>query len=341
MIRHIALASSLALALIVGMASPSHASNSVEDPTVEALTNVAKAANEDETGGLLNVLDGTASVGTDIANDVAIDAIVDNTPIIIPTRLGKPVAVGTGSQSVEILRPSKNDAGVSIVQEGVIANDAADGTTTVTAVKKDGTLQIASIIEGVDSPERFNYAISLPEGARLELTNGQPFIWNGQSNLIGAFAPAWAKDSRGVNVPTRYEVSGNILTQVVDHHATERFSYPIVADPAYRRGMIDRVKWERWANGGWEVRLTVTWLARVTQPVNPAIVYAQGLADLREHHPRSMQYKTMAQQWDCHVIGLPGTVNIDLESHRRSWDGWRAGIIPSVLQGDPARACNW
>ncbi|WP_315636676.1 MULTISPECIES: hypothetical protein [Microbacterium] len=159
--------------------------------------------------------------------------------------------------------------------------------------------------------------------------------------MIGGFFPAWAKDAAGNDVPTHYELAGNTLTQVVEHEELTEGQYPVVADPAYRRGMISQVKWERWANGGWEIRLTVTALARATQPINPAIVYSEGLADLREHHPRGMAKKTMAQQWDCHVVGLPGTINIDLESYRKSWDGWRAGIIPAVLQGNPAKACNW
>lgn len=161
-----------------------------------------------------------------------------------------------------------------------------------------------------------------------------------EGNLIGGFTPAWATDANGNDVPTRYELNGSTLTQIVDHQSAD-VAYPVVADPAYSRGMIHSVIWERWARGGWEIRLQVTALARWTQLVDPAIVYTEGLRDLRQHHPRSMASATMAQQWDCHVVGLPGTINIDLESYRRSYPGWRAGLLPSIIKRNPAAACNW
>ncbi|MGP9652444.1 hypothetical protein ACT3TP_18445, partial [Glutamicibacter sp. AOP38-B1-38] len=41
---------------------------------------------------------------------------------------------------------------------------------------------------------------------------------------------------------------------------------------------------------------------------------------------------TMAQQWDCHVRGLHLVKNVDLESKRKSWPGWRKGIPSAVLK---------
>ncbi|WP_315552480.1 hypothetical protein [Microbacterium aurum] len=261
--------------------------------------------------------------------------------IEVPASPTEPVVVGEGDKAVGIHRPGDPSTEVSELQNGVGTHEIVGGSEVVTAVKADSTVQIATVLNDASAPGRFDYAIDLPEGARLELSNGQPFVWAADGSMIGGFFPAWAIDASGQSVATHYEVAGNVLTQVVEHENDTELTYPIVADPAYRRGMIDQVKWERWANGGWEIRLTVTTLARVTQPINPAIVDTEGLRDLREHHPRGMEKRTMAQQWDCHVVGLPGTINIDLESYRRSWDDWRAGIIPAILQGNPAKACNW
>jgi hypothetical protein len=49
--------------------------------------------------------------------------------------------------------------------------------------------------------------------------------------VIGYVSPPWAVDSRGVKVPTHYQLNGNQLTQVVDH-ASRNVTYPVVADPA-------------------------------------------------------------------------------------------------------------
>ncbi|MFE7196542.1 hypothetical protein [Microbacterium oxydans] len=49
--------------------------------------------------------------------------------------------------------------------------------------------------------------------------------------VLGSFAAPWAKDSAGKDVPTRYELNGQTLTQVVDHDSSS--TYPVVADPTY------------------------------------------------------------------------------------------------------------
>lgn len=323
-------------ALVLGLASPALGSSSEQSSVADALEVVADATRHQTDAEMTDVLGNTA----DIPGGESISTIED-VPIAVPASLGEPVVVGEGSEAVGIRRPGGADSPLTVVKDGVSAHSVTDSSQVVTAVKDDSTVQIATLLQNATAPERYDYVIDVPEGARLELRNGQPFIWATDGSLIGGFFPAWAVDAEGRDVPTRYEVEGNTLTQVVLHRAASSVAYPILADPAHRRGMIDQVKWERWANGGWEVRLTVTPLARFTQPVNPAIVYTEGLADLREHHPRSMAYRTMAQQWDCHVVGLPGTVNIDLESYRRSWDGWRSGIGVAVIRGNPAKACNW
>lgn len=329
--------SGLAVAVLVGgLASPALAATSDEPDVTDVLKSVADATRQSENAELFDVLSGTASIpGDESASKVG------DVQITVPSSLSDPVVVGEGAEAVGIHRPGESDQPADSVQDGVSAHELADGSEVVTAVKADSTVQIATILNDVGAPERFAYPITIPEGSRLELVNGQPFVWAADGSMIGGFFPAWAVDAAGQTVPTHYELDGNTLTQVVEHHSASDVQYPVVADPAYRRGMIDQVKWERWANGGWEVRLTVTGLARATQPINPAIVYTEGLADLREHHPCSMAYRTMAQQWDCHVVGLPGTINIDLESYRRSWDGWRAGIGHAVITGNPAKACNW
>lgn len=322
--------------LVGGLASPALASTADEPDVIDTLTSVADATQQSENAELIDLLSDTAAVpGGESASKVG------DVQITVPSSLADPVVIGEGADAVRIYRPGETDDPAASVQNGVSAHTLPDGSDIVTAVKADSTVQIATILQDANAPERYAYPITVPEGARLELVNGQPFVWAADGSMIGGFFPAWAVDAAGQSVPTHYELESGVLTQVVEHHSASGVQYPVVADPAYRRGMIDQVKWERWANGGWEVRLTVTALARFTQPVNPAIVYTAGLADLREHHPRSMAYRTMAQQWDCHVVGLLGTFNIDLESYRRSWDGWRAGIGHAVITGNPAKACNW
>lgn len=315
--------------------SPRGGGATVIESVIEANANVADGRSALDT----DLVHDAAWVPTDAASSAAVDAIVQGIHVVIPSSADAPVTVGSGELAVTIGRPAQAAGAGVAVRPGVVAN-AGDAMTTVTSVNADGSAQIGVIIDTAEAPEAFEFDLGVPAGATASMENGQVFIFAGDGDLVGGFAPPWATDANGVSVPTRFELVGDSLIQHVEHRRSD-VAYPVVADPAYANGMISQVKHERWANGGWEVRLTVTALARWTQPVNPGFVYSAGLKDLREHHPRSMQYKTMAQQWDCHVVGLPGTVNIDLESYRRSWDGWRAGILPALIQSNPALACNW
>lgn len=261
----------------------------------------------------------------------------------VPTSPGGPVQISAeGGEYIEIYRPFDPDAEDAVgISPGVVENYGEE-FTTVTSIQDGGDVQIATIIHNAISPEIYEYGLGLPEGAVAFKAHGGILIEDSEGELIGGFTPPpWAVDAEGDPVPTSYELNGSTLVQRIDHADVEGIKYPVVADPAYNRGMIKEVKHERWANGGWELRLTVTALARWYQPFNPGYVYSEGLKDLREHHPRSMAKDTMAQQWDCHVTGLPGTINIDLESYRKRWPGWRSGILGAVLSGNPARACNW
>lgn len=61
----------------------------------------------------------------------------------------------------------------------------------------------------------------------LLLDNGSVSVSDGENFLGGIDAP-WAVDAEGRSLPTRYEISGSTLTQVVD---TTDATFPVVADP--------------------------------------------------------------------------------------------------------------
>jgi hypothetical protein len=47
---------------------------------------------------------------------------------------------------------------------------------------------------------------------------------------LGVIAAPWARDANGRAIPTRYEIQGTTLVQVVDHRRPG-VVYPVVADP--------------------------------------------------------------------------------------------------------------
>lgn len=62
--------------------------------------------------------------------------------------------------------------------------------------------------------------------------DGSAVITGAAGELLVTTTSPWAVDAGGAPVPTRYEVDGNNLIQVVDHGDGD-YAYPIVADPTY------------------------------------------------------------------------------------------------------------
>jgi hypothetical protein len=114
---------------------------------------------------------------------------------------------------------------------GVVAYDNKNGSTTVPVVLSNGTVQINTVIDNADAPKRYDYAITIPEGASLtQDANGTVAVVAADGAPLRIFGEAWAKDAEGEPVPTHYEAHGATLTQVIDF--TEATAFPVVADPS-------------------------------------------------------------------------------------------------------------
>lgn len=90
--------------------------------------------------------------------------------------------------------------------------------------------QLLSVLTSKDSPRRVSY--TFPGQDLQALPDGSVAVVNpaGRGNLVARIEKPWAKDATGATVSTRYEVNGDVLTQVVTPTATTQF--PVVADPS-------------------------------------------------------------------------------------------------------------
>lgn len=114
---------------------------------------------------------------------------------------------------------------------GTMSFDNNNGTSSVSLIREDGAVQVATVIADASAPTRFEYPITLPPGARLIADGAGAVIVDAEGASIGSFQAPWARDADGRPVPTRYDVHGATLTQIVDHRGS--FTYPVVADPTY------------------------------------------------------------------------------------------------------------
>jgi len=72
---------------------------------------------------------------------------------------------------------------------------------------------------------------TVPEGTNKAdfYTPGEIYVINGVGDVAETVDPAWAYDAKNNPVPTRYEMRGNELVQVIDFN--ENTAFPVVADP--------------------------------------------------------------------------------------------------------------
>lgn len=184
-------------ALFLGSASPARAAESVD--FADRLTEIALV--EDAVGLESSPLesvaeDGAVTVGVGAASSLVLE---------LPTA-GEPVGEVDGR---------------FLVGEG----DAAFAVTPT----RDGA-QVLVGIDSAEAPTRYAFGIDVPDGhAPTIRPDGSVEITDGRTVVARVAAP-WAVDAAGRAVPTRFEVSADGITQVVEHRVG-RVTYPVVADP--------------------------------------------------------------------------------------------------------------
>lgn len=92
----------------------------------------------------------------------------------------------------------------------------------------DGSTRIQTVIASAGSPHEFGYRMDGYQPYQAD--TGEVIFIGDQNNAVPVAAP-WATDADGVAVPTRYEIRGGELFQVVTPNAST--AYPVVADPTW------------------------------------------------------------------------------------------------------------
>jgi hypothetical protein len=243
-------------------------------------------------------------------------AMINGNAITIPQDPAGGVSVDSDSAPrITISLPTATKADdLAIVSSGAVAFDNNDGSITVPVIKDDGTLAINTLITGADSPTRYTYRLTIPGGARLALTPDGGAQVKGEDGVsLAIFEPAWARDSTGAPVPSRFIVDGATLTQIVDHDA-DGVSYPVVADPWWRPAYISHVSWFRRPQG-WTLGVVPTKFGRVTSFAARGSAWREVQVKARSALNRSMYL-----QFVCHADWAP--------PWRPSWnlDTWRRDV---------------
>ena len=168
----------------------------------------------------------TREVATEVATAVATEGQPASTGAaeVIDTKAG--VATALPGSSTSIVIPGGDVAGTT--RSSTVIEGAGNSQAAVQDVGNDGK-RVAFIINGANDPTR--YQLSFAGASSLATAqDGSTMVIGPDGDVDAVVEVPWAKDANGVDVPTRYEISGTTLTQVVDHK-TESYAYPITADP--------------------------------------------------------------------------------------------------------------
>lgn len=192
-------------------------------------------------------------------------------------------------------------AGPEVAADGTVVYESGLGAPDVAVQTFDSGIRVQTVLHDDAAQRRHEYAVVVPPGGRIDRTeDGGLLVLDASSVPLGGFGAPWAKDATGADVPTHYQVTGDVVTQVVEVGSTA--TYPVVADPWL---WVDLVQSARWVQrpDGWTLEVTPTGWARAN-----AGGYAVGAAGWSELYAkyrnvgRGIRYNLdgMRDQWICH-----------------------------------------
>lgn len=226
---------------------------------------------------------------------------------------------------------------VALAEGGTAVFSAGEDYSVAPLPHADGSVQIVTVIESNEAPDRYDYQLSGPSVNTLQIVdNGMVFLLDAEGKFAGGVSAPWAFDANGVAVPTHFEVHGTTLTQVVDHKSGS-FAYPISADPWLGINLWGLI-WTDTYSGQTRINLNLSQWGKDNWTTPPLILLGAGWDEALNRSPgiRSAltSKETIHQQFDCHAFGAPfaGTWNLEKFRPTRTVD-WSFGVA--------IHHCNW
>lgn len=106
----------------------------------------------------------------------------------------------------------------------------ADATSATYVKPTPDGAQVIFAASNEDQVDSFRVGLPVSVSSVESQADGSIFVDQSDEKNLFIRAP-WARDSKGADLPTRYEFEGNILVQKVE--VTAQTEYPVIADPAW------------------------------------------------------------------------------------------------------------
>lgn len=349
-IRILASLSALSMGVAGATAAQADSSNRAADATPSA---TAQRAYKAVAGADRKWTDAAADVPANASGKDAIKTTQQGISISVPNDPSSKMTIAGRNGKVSVGLPFSGSASKAASSHaGTVAFDNKNGSSTTPIVRKDGSVQINTVINGARAPKRYAYKMQVPEGAKIQRVGSSVLVTKGEK-MVAGIAPAWAKDAKGKSVPTHYELKGNTVTQVVDHGS--QYAYPIVADPWMGGDLFGTLEKDRpdtdkshgtvfsgelsaWGHSVYRSTPPYRWGAVV--PLGTWIIEKVGWREWKDRLVGQNPPETLQQQYTCHAYYAYFVVGAgwhwDIELLRRSNPDWNK--YPwSFLQ----HKCNW
>lgn len=186
------------------------------------------------------------------------------------------------------------------------------GTMLTVEPKDDQSIQMVIKIPDRDSQTHFMFDIVSEDYHWMEVNkDGSISAFNSDGEFVFGVASPWATDSRGIRIPTWFEIEGKSIVQVVDHTSGD-YSYPIAADPWLGKDLYSKV-YVTYTPQGYVVNATPsTW--------GKSFVGIATWSSHIEEVKSKANYKwnpSIENQMKCHLLGFPLSLpEYNLESWR-------------------------
>ncbi|HFE9852817.1 hypothetical protein [Enterococcus faecalis] len=212
------------IVLSISYIEPISALAETSDQIQQTVTAIDNATNYD---GIL--------VEKDVKINETIQVSDDELSVTLPETADGEIQLIDDSENINITLPEQFTS--EALDTGDTAIYSGEGSNLGLQNTDSGFRALISINEPNTSHE-YSFTIDLPEGYQLfdasQLQDKAPgtgdiYILDEEGLPVNMIDAAWAKDSEGNSVPTRYVINGNTLTQIIDFD--EENFLPIVADP--------------------------------------------------------------------------------------------------------------
>ncbi|MDR6200874.1 hypothetical protein QE374_002783 [Microbacterium sp. SORGH_AS428] len=180
-------------------------------------------------------LEGAATLVPSDEDGIVVEGVVDDVSVAVPVDSAGPLVIqAVDGPTISITLPAADTSAAAQPLTGsTVAYDNADGSTTVPVIGADGVIQVLTVLSEEGATSSFSYVIDVDGGGGVTpLPDGGFAVLDAAGDEIATATAPWAVDANGGSVPTRYEISANVVTQIVDDSAVSKDAYPVVADPA-------------------------------------------------------------------------------------------------------------